>query len=334
MIEVKNLTIRYQNDNSTFTAVDNISFNVKKGEIYGVIGLSGAGKSTLIRSINGLQKVSKGSIIVDGKDIVQLDEKQLNEIRKEMSMIFQSFNLFNQKTVYKNIAYPLEISGYSKDEIKKRVEELLSFVELIDKRDEYPVNLSGGQKQRVAIARALAVNPKILLSDESTSALDPSNTKMILKLLEKAVKEFGLTIILITHQMEVAKSICDRIAVMEKGRIVEENSVEELFTNPKHSITKSFIRGNDENIKEKEEIKMYSKRFTLSFSNQIVKKPIVSEVIRNTLVDINIIRGNINELKSQNAGFLIVDIIGPQKEVDKALEIIKNHGVYVEEYND
>ena len=338
MIELDKVTVTFDNGTDVIKACDEVSFKVNKGEIFGIIGLSGAGKSTLVRCINRLEDPDSGSIKIEGKDVLTMSEEELLEERKSMSMIFQSFNLFNQKTVYKNISYPLEISGYPKDKIKARVEELLNFVDLTAKKDEYPSKLSGGQKQRVAIARALAVNPKILLSDESTSALDPANTKVILDLLKKAVKEFNLTIILITHQMEVCRDICDRIAVMEKGRIVEENTAEDLFTNPKHPVTKSFIRGEDFNLTEivedtvEEDVKDHvSRLMTLNFKGQIAKKPIVSEVIKKTGVDVNILSGKINKLSNKSTGYLTVELTGSKDTLDKAEAMFKNEGVIVEE---
>ena len=211
MIKIENLVKVYENG---FKAVNDISLEVKKGEIFGIIGLSGAGKSSLIRCINRLEEPTSGNIFIDGKDIVKMNDKELKDARKNMSMIFQSFNLFYQKNVFENIAYPLKINGWKKEDIEKRVKTLLEYVNLSEKIFEYPANLSGGQKQRVAIARALAIQPKILLCDEATSALDPQSTKSILELLLRIRDEFNLTIILITHQMEVVKAICDRAGVI------------------------------------------------------------------------------------------------------------------------
>ena len=241
MIEVSHLVKEFSNDGKVFRAVDDVSFQVQKGEIYGIIGLSGAGKSTLVRCLNRLEEPTSGKIFIDGVDMVALNKKELLNQRKDIGMIFQHFNLFLQKTVYDNIAYPLEIQKWPKEKIKARVEELLDFIDLKDKRGVYPSSLSGGQKQRVAIARALATSPKILLSDEGTSALDPINTRMVVETLKKTVKDLNTTIIMITHQMEVAKDICDRIAVMENGKIIEENTVEELFRAPKTKQTQNFI---------------------------------------------------------------------------------------------
>lgn len=330
MIKVENLVKTYNVSDKEFRALDEVSFEVNRGEIFGIIGLSGAGKSTLVRCINRLEEPDDGKILIEGKNILSMNAKELSTQRKKMSMIFQSFNLFNQKTVFKNIAYPLEIDGVSKNEIEDRVNKLLKFIDLESKKDEYPSRLSGGQKQRVAIARALVGNPQILLSDESTSALDPANTKVILDILKKAVKEFNLTIIMITHQMEVAKAICDRIAVMEHGKIVEENDVENLFTNPKHPITKAFVRGTENLSAVKFEENSKSVMVTLNFDANTANSPIVSKVIKTFNVDINILSGKINRLKDNTAGFLTVEILGDRSEIDKAMEMFRNENVIVE----
>ncbi|MDO5026820.1 MAG: methionine ABC transporter ATP-binding protein [Tissierellia bacterium] len=334
MIEVKNLVKSYDLDGKTFKALNNVNFKVEEGEIYGIIGLSGAGKSTLVRCINRLEEADSGSIEIKGQKILDLNDKELSKLRKKTAMIFQSFNLFQQKTVYKNIAYPLELEGLPKAEIDKRVLELLDFVDLASKKNEYPTNLSGGQKQRVAIARALSVKPEILLSDEATSALDPANTKVILDLLKKAVKEFNLTIIMITHQMEVAKAICDRIAVMEAGKIIEENTVENLFKAPKHPITKSFVRDNADEIEKFDlnDIKKDNARiFVLNFDETKAKEAIVSKVIKERDVSVNILLGKISKIKDTAAGFLTVEIEGRQEEIDKAVQMFRSNGVIVEE---
>ena len=334
MIKVSNLTKSYQLDNRTFKALDGVNFQVAEGEIFGIIGLSGAGKSTLVRCINRLENPDEGKIEIKGKDILAMNKEELSRQRKKTAMIFQSFNLFKQKTVYKNIAYPLELEGLAKEEIDKRVDELLDFVDLSSKKNEYPANLSGGQKQRVAIARALAAKPEILLSDEATSALDPANTKVILDLLKKAVEEFKLTIIMITHQMEVAKAICNRIAVMEHGKIIEENNVEDLFKNPKKAITKSFVRGNTEQIDDFDmtDLTGYGGRlFTLNFDENNAKKSVVSQVIKKLDVDINIILGKISKIRDSSTGFLTVEIIGEDSEVEKAIAMFKDNEVIVEE---
>lgn len=332
MIEVKNLVKEFNQNNNSFKAINNVSFKVEQGEIYGIIGMSGAGKSTLVRCINRLEEPSKGSILIDNRDILKLSKKDLLNQRKEIGMIFQSFNLFNQKTVFENISYPLEIINTPKEEIISRVTELLEFIDLVEKKDSYPTELSGGQKQRVAIARAIATKPKILLSDEGTSALDPTNTKSIIALLKKVVEKYQTTIIMITHQMEVAKDICDRIAVMESGKIIEENTVTELFKNPQQELTKSFISSLQDNTKEEV---LNAKEFKgtlvrLAYDNNSYKAAILSQTIKNFNVDISIVSGNINKLSSGNVGYLIVEFIGQDEETNKALKFLKNNDVSVE----
>ena len=273
MIKVKNLVKEFRNDTDVLRAIDDVSFEVNKGEVFGIIGLSGAGKSTLVRCLNRLEEPTSGTIEIDGVCINDLDKKSLLEARRSIGMIFQNFNLFNQSTVYENIAYPLEIIGMDKKEIEETVEEMLDFVDLKDKKNSYPSEISGGQKQRVAIARALATKPKILLSDESTSALDPANTEQILNLLKSSVERYNMTIIMITHQMEVAKSICDRIAVMEDGRIIETDTVENIFKSPKTERTKSFIKSLpdvlEDEVFDPEDFK--GKLLRLSFTAQLLK---------------------------------------------------------------
>lgn len=221
LIRVENLSKVYKNNNEEVYALKNINLEINSGEIFGIIGLSGAGKSTLIRCLNRLEEPTEGKIFIDDTEITNLNKKDLRNIRSEIGMIFQHFNLLSSKNVYENIAFPLELEGKNKKEINERVKTLLRYVDLEDKKLSYPSQLSGGQKQRVAIARALANNPKLLLSDEGTSALDPKTTKSILQLLNRIRKEFGLTIVLITHQMEVIKDICDRVAIIENGEIIE-----------------------------------------------------------------------------------------------------------------
>ena len=242
MIKLHNVSKTFYNEQNNIEAVKNVSLKVNKGEIYGIIGLSGAGKSTLIRCLNRLEEPTSGKIIINRIDLTSLDKKDLRNKRKEIGMIFQHFNLLSQKNVYENIAFPLRLAHMEENEIENRVNELLKYVSLEDKKYNYPSQLSGGQKQRVAIARAIANKPKILLSDEGTSALDPKTTKNILNLLKKIRDELGITIVMITHQMEVVKEICDRVAIMENGQLIEENLVEELFSDPKTKTAKTFIK--------------------------------------------------------------------------------------------
>lgn len=332
MIQIENLSKEFTNGNKKLHAVKNVSLKIKKGEIFGIIGLSGAGKSTLIRCINRLEEPTNGKIFIDGVDITSLDKENLRLTRKNIGMIFQHFNLLSQKTVFDNIAFPLQLEGQSKSQIEKRVDELLEYVELTDKKYNYPSQLSGGQKQRVAIARAIANNPKILLSDEGTSALDPSTTKSILSLLNKIRKELNLTIVMITHQMEVVKEICDRVAIMDNGQVIEENTVENLFKQPKTKIANNFINSLQENVEDEiinpKDFK--GKIIRLSYLGESAKMPIISKVIKEFSIDVNILSGNINKLQANNVGHLVLEFIGNDTEINRAISYLKNENVHVE----
>lgn len=332
MIRVENLRKDFTVDGKVFHAVDGVSFEVKKGEVYGIIGLSGAGKSTLVRCLNRLEEPTEGRIWIDDVNVTALSEKELLAERKAIGMIFQNFNLFHQKTVYENIAYPLKLLKKTKQEIHERVMQLLEFIDLTDKKNSYPAEISGGQKQRVAIARALATNPKLLLSDEGTSALDPANTKQIIGLLRRAVEQFDMTVIMITHQMEVAKEICDRIAVMENGKIIEENTVENLFRNPKTELTRSFIDSlQREHGEQPVDPDMFSGTVRrLAYGKDTTDAPILSHCSKKFDVDINIISGNINHLTSGSVGYLYVEFTGDQEEIFKAELYLKENGLTVE----
>jgi D-methionine transport system ATP-binding protein len=332
VIEIQNLSKCFQNGNECIWAIKNVSFHVNRGEIFGIIGLSGAGKSTLIRCLNRLEEPTQGRIIIDGVDITALDKRELRAKRKDIGMIFQHFNLLSQKTTYENIALPLELAGLDKKEINSRVNELLEYVGLRDKRNAYPSQLSGGQKQRVAIARALANNPKILLSDEATSALDPKTTKSILELLNRIRNELGLTIVMITHQIEVVKDICDRVAIMENGEIVEINTVEELFRRPKSKTAKAFISSLKSDVQEEFVIpeEFNGRVVRLSFWGDNAKKPIVSHMIKKFNIDVNILSGNISQLMSTSAGHLIVELVGEDGEIQAAIDYLKSQDVDVE----
>ena len=241
MIEFKNITKHFLTKKNSVHALNDVSFRIDDGEIFGIVGFSGAGKSTLVRMINGLEKPSSGQVLVDGNDLGKLNKKELRAMRKQIGMVFQQFNLLNSKTVYENVAMPLILNKEDKTVIDKRVKEMLAFVELSDKLQSYPDQLSGGQKQRVGIARALAMNPKILLCDEATSALDPKTTDSILDLLKKINDDLGITIVIITHEMHVIEKICDHVAVMEKGSVIETGKVQDVFSAPQQAITKDFI---------------------------------------------------------------------------------------------
>ncbi|WP_238915616.1 ATP-binding cassette domain-containing protein [Clostridium sp. YIM B02555] len=242
MITVKNVSKTFNTPTGKVEVLKDIHFKVDKGDIFGIIGFSGAGKSTLIRCLNGLEKPNSGNILIGENEITKLNRKELRSARKKIGMIFQQFNLFDSRTVYENIAFPLEISGYKKDKIKNRVEEILELVELSEKRDSYPLQLSGGQKQRVGIARALANEPDVLLSDEATSALDPQTTFSILELLKNINQKLNLTIVIITHELDVLRYCTNNMVVLEDGHIVERGNTENLFLNPKSDTLKRFIK--------------------------------------------------------------------------------------------
>lgn len=332
MIRIENLNKSFTSNGKLLNAVNDVSLEIKKGEIFGIIGLSGAGKSTLIRCLNRLEEPTSGKILIDGIELTSLTKEELRKERKDIGMIFQHFNLLSQKNAFQNIAFPLQLEKKDKKEIEKRVDELLKYVKLEDKKYSYPSQLSGGQKQRVAIARALANNPKILLSDEGTSALDPKTTKSILELLKKIRSEFGITIIMITHQMEVVKDVCDRVAIMENGKVIEENTVENLFENPKTKIAQTFIDSLQGNIEEEiiNPSEFKGKIIRLSFLGDSAKEPIVSKAIKNFDININILSGNINKLQESSVGHLILELIGNDIEINKTISFLQNENVRVE----
>ena len=332
MIKIQNLSKQFISDKDSLLAVKNVTLNINQGEIFGIIGLSGAGKSTLLRCINRLEEPTEGKIFIENVELTAANQNDLRKERKEIGMIFQHFNLLLQKTVYENIAFPLRLENMDKKEIDNRVNQLLEYVELVDKKDSFPAQLSGGQKQRVAIARAIANNPKILLSDEGTSALDPKTTKSILELLNKIRKELGITIVLITHQMEVVKEICDRVAIMEDGEVIEENTVENLFREPKTKTAQAFINSMQTNVEE-EIINPSDFKGTiirLSYLEKSAKQPIVAQMIRNFDIDVNILSGNINKLYKSSVGHLILELTGESLEVNKAIAFLQNENIHVE----
>lgn len=329
MIIIRNLDKRY---NNLFHAVKNIDLKIEKGDIFGIIGLSGAGKSSLIKMINKLESPTSGEIIINGEDILKINNKKLLEKRKKIGMIFQHFNLLSSRTVKGNIAFALEICGWGKKEIEERVNELLKLVELEDKKENYPSQLSGGQKQRVAIARALANNPDILLSDEATSALDPKTTKSILNLIRDIQKKLGLTVVLITHQMEVIRDICNRVTVMSNGEIIESGLVHEIFLQPKNQITReliSYLPMEEEKEIEFQKIKG-RKIIKLSFIGDVANKPIISDVIKKYDIDINIISGSIDALTTMRIGHLVVELNGDEKLQKRAINAFEEVRIKVE----
>lgn len=339
MIELRNVNKTFQSEGVTVEAVRGVNLSINEGEIFGIIGYSGAGKSTLVRCINLLERPTSGQVFVDKVELTSLRDKELRKARNGIGMIFQQFNLFSSRTVFQNIEYPLKHSKLTKAEKKKRVEELLALVELESKANVYPSQLSGGQKQRVAIARALANNPKILLCDEATSALDPQTTLSILKLLKQLNTKLGITIIMITHEMQVIKEICDKVAVMENGKVVESGDVFSIFASPKETITKDFIDTTSNLSKifnlidEKAEItniKTGQCIVKLKYLVRSSSEPLVSAISRQFNIDANIIFSNLELLDSEPLGGLVAILSGEAKDIEAALEYLKSKDVGVE----
>lgn len=343
MIQLIDVSKIFILDKITVEAVKDVNLTVNNGEIFGVIGYSGAGKSTLVRCINLLERPTKGQVLIDDVDLVQLKEKDLRKYRQKIGMIFQQFNLLGSRTVFENVAFPLKYRGISKEEIQERVLSLLDLVGILDKVDSYPSQLSGGQKQRVAIARALATEPSILLCDEATSALDPQTTKSILKLLKEVNQKLGITIVIITHEMHVIKEICDRVAVMEGGNVVELNDVISIFSNPQAQITKDFINSTsnlskmDELIEEKSsvvELEPGQRIWRLDFlGTEATKEPIIAEISSKYNINPSIIFANVDVISDTVLGSLIVlvtisdevekQVIAHLKEKQIKVEVIK-----------
>ena len=332
MIELKNINVEFELKGDIVQAVKDVNLTVNKGEVFGIVGLSGAGKSTLVRVINLLQKPSSGQVIINGKDITSLNRGELRKTRLKIGMIFQHFNLISGKTIYENIEFVLKANNYPKEKRRDRINELLSLVNLKDKEDAYPSNLSGGQKQRVGIARAIANEPEILLCDEATSALDLENTEEILNLLKDIKDKTGITIVFITHEMEVAKKFFNRVAVMSKGEIIEVNDIYSIFSDPQHEVTKSLISKNSNLDLPKEVLDSINKGEILKihYKGDNSLKPVISEAAKSFKVDISIIHGKIDYIDGKPVGTLIVNIIGEKEEISKAKTYINNNVVKTE----
>ena len=348
-IKIRNLVKKYKlNNGQELLAVNDVSLDIEQGDIYGIMGLSGAGKSTLIRLLNRLEEPTSGEILVrheiidrkkkkslgyEDKNILKFNTRLLREYRKKTGMIFQHFNLLNSKNVADNIAFPLQISGWKKRDIKKRVDELLEIVGLSDKKLNYPEQLSGGQKQRVAIARALANNPQLLLSDEATSALDPRTTNSILELLKDINKKFGITIILITHQMEVIKKICNKAAIMSDGQIIEKGETKEIFLNPKTELAKEFVQNiSHEEFRTEEEIKSREEnngklRLSLKYNEEQVKESYITKIIRKYDVEVNILSGFIDKVGDIIVGNLLIEISANEEKAKDIIEWLKENKI-------
>lgn len=337
MIELQGIVQSY----GAVQALRGIDLKISQGEVFGIIGKSGAGKSSLVRTINLLNRPTAGRVLVDGRDMSALNDADLRAARREIGMVFQHFNLLSSRTVHGNVALPLELAGVPAAEIRKRVDELLDLVGLSALADRYPAQISGGQKQRVGIARALASRPKVLLSDEATSALDPETTRSILALLRQINRDFGLTIVLITHQMQVIKQVADRVAVIDGGLIVEQGPVIDVFTNPQQAITRSLV---DDLLPQELPATVVARVRALMAadpsSNQLLRlafagdesgQPILSDVIRRFGLDLNIVHGTIDEIQGRPFGTLAVHARGAHEQLAAAVDHLRNAGVRVQE---
>ena len=339
MIKLNNITKIFTLPDKKLTALDNVSLHVPKGQICGVIGASGAGKSTLIRCVNLLERPTHGAVIIDDVDLTQLSDAELVKTRRQIGMIFQHFNLLTSRTVFENVALPLELENKSKAEIQEKTTALLALVGLSDKHNVYPANLSGGQKQRVAIARALASDPKVLLCDEATSALDPATTQSILKLLKEINRTLGITILLITHEMEVVKRICDQVAVIDKGRLIEQGTVSEIFSNPKTELAQEFINSTfhitlpEEYLENLSDTPKHAKSYPIikfEFTGRSVDAPLLSQASKKFGVELSILTSQIDYAGGVKFGFTIAEVEGDEDAITQAKVYLMENNVRVE----
>jgi len=339
MIKLNNITKIFTLPDKKLTALDNVSLHVPKGQICGVIGASGAGKSTLIRCGNLLERPTHGAVLIDDVNLTQLSEAELVKTRRQIGMIFQHFNLLTSRTVFENVALPLELENKSKAEIQEKTAALLALVGLSDKRNVYPANLSGGQKQRVAIARALANDPKVLLCDEATSALDPATTQSILKLLKEINRTLGITILLITHEMEVVKRICDQVAVIDKGRLIEQGTVSEIFSNPKTELAQEFISSTfhitlpEEYLENLSDTPKHAKSYPIikfEFTGRSVDAPLLSQASKKFGVELSILTSQIDYAGGVKFGFTIAEVEGDEDAITQAKVYLMENNVRVE----
>lgn len=338
MIELKNVGVTFEDEKQTVKAVQDVTLSVDEGDIFGIVGYSGAGKSTLVRTINFLQRPTSGQVVVDGQDLSALPPKSLRTARKKIGMIFQHFNLMRARTVAGNVAYPLKHSGLTKKEKDEKIDELLELVGLADKKNTYPSQLSGGQKQRVAIARALANDPEVLLCDEATSALDPKTTSSILRLLKKLNRKLSLTIVIITHEMQVVKEICNKVAVMDDGKVVEKGDLVSLFTEPKEALTHEFIDTATHIDKALEKIRQHPTLLDLTeedvvasitYVGESTSTPLIASLYAKFGVTTNILYGNVEILQQTPVGNLIVVLSGEKGQRDKAVAFLESNHVKV-----
>ena len=336
MIEFKNISKHYELKGQNIRALDEINLTIPAGSIFGIIGYSGAGKSTLIRLINLLERPTHGQIIINQTDFTALDANALRHQRANIGMIFQHFNLMQTKTVADNIEMPLKLLGVAKAERQKRLNELLEFIDLKHKKDAYPDELSGGQKQRVGIARALANHPKILLCDEATSALDPQTTQSVLELLKKINKEQGITIVMVTHEMDVIESVCDYVAVMEQGKVIENGSTLEIFSQPKHPTTKTFIQTVLQqqlpvNILNNLENKNHNSIYSLQFLGTSAQETVVQAAIKQFDISLNILFANMTEINGSVIGQMFIQLLGDADVIQQTIAFFEQNGVKVEQ---
>ncbi|MGG7465540.1 methionine ABC transporter ATP-binding protein [Plantibacter sp. YIM 135347] len=330
LVSLRGVAKRYPSPNrggEPISAIDGVDLDIEAGDVYGIIGYSGAGKSTLVRLINALEPATSGSIVVDGTDITGLPERGLRELRLGIGMMFQQFNLFNSRTVRRNISYPLEVAKLPKAKITERVDELLEFVGLADKANSYPDQLSGGQKQRVGIARALATSPRILLADEATSALDPETTQEVLALLKRVNRDFGITIVIITHEMDVIQSLATKVAVMENGRVIEHGEVFDVFSNPQHAASRKFVATVVKGVPSPAELDVLRERHggrivTLSFRDGDVSQASVFLTLAEAGIGFELVYGGINDIQGKAFGHLTLALRGDDGAIDAALATI------------
>lgn len=323
MIEIKHLGKTYSAPGGDIVALEDINLKIEDGEIFGIIGLSGAGKSTLVRCINLLERPTEGQVLLDGKNLTELSKKELLALRQSIGMIFQGFNLLEQRSVLKNVCFPLEIAGVDKKQARARAMELLQLVGLADRAASYPSQLSGGQKQRVAIARALATKPKYLLCDEATSALDPNTTRSILELLREINKTMGVTIVVITHEMKVIDQICDRVAVIDHSRIAEEGRVSQVFTNPKSQIARNLIIPKDRAVLDTKG----GRRLRLTFNGEYSNAPVISDMVLECQAPVNILFADTKEFEGVIYGHMIIELPNDPRQAEKIIVWLKNSQV-------
>lgn len=328
IISIRNLTKIYNEKTNPVTALSDINLDIQKGDIYGIIGMSGAGKSTLVRCLNFLEKPTKGSVIVQGQDLAELSNRQLRKARTDISMIFQHFNLLMQRNVSDNICFPLRINKVKRSDAKKRCAELLKIVGLSDKAKAYPSQLSGGQKQRVAIARALATNPAILLCDEATSALDPQTTTSILSLLKDINQAYGITIVIITHEMAVVQEICSHVAIVDNGKIVETGSVTDIFTAPKTKEAKKLVLYRENNSV----FSAGSRCLRIVFNKNSAFEPVIADMVLNFKTPVNIIRADTRNINAMAQGEMIIQLPESADVAQRMTAYLNNKGLYTEIY--